>query len=34
VVKHVVLLRPSIVDKKKSSSEEKALARKCAKHVD
>lgn len=34
VVRRVVELRPAMLDKKKSSSEEKALARVCAKFVD
>ena len=33
VVKRIVELRPTIVDRAKSTSEEKALAKKCAKYM-
>ncbi|HEY7375040.1 MAG TPA: HEAT repeat domain-containing protein [Polyangia bacterium] len=33
IVKQIVRLRPGILDKKTSTSEEKALARKCAKYI-
>ena len=34
IVKQIIRLRPSLLDKKTSTSEEKLLARKCAKYVD